>query len=609
MKLRFLQLLVLSLLFPFALIANPTRFFILTDVHVTPGNPNESKLKEAVEEINNSKADAVLILGDLTNEGSDEQLTNVKGILDNITLPSFYIPGNHENNWSQSATKTFIDLWGNDRFVTEVNDLVVIGCNCGPFMKMGDGHVKQEDLHWLKATLDRMVKDGKRVVSVNHYPLRKDDLDNYSDYIKILEQYPTIIHLNGHYHKYIPYPAGDIQGMMLAALDRGNNEYGYSIVDVDNDSIFIYSKPLGNDAEQKASFPVKTENKPFVAEELQSFSVPEGFVIEKLWTDSASIFTRLGIDDNNIYFGNSLGYAKAIDKKTGDLKWATPTGASLFSRPQSYNSKVYMPGGVHAMFIMDTKDGSILKTIPSSGAYVADGLAIDGKLYQGGYKKFEKWDMQADTLMWRMDSLGNYCQAAPVVDGDDLFFGAWDTFLRSVDADSGKLNWKWSNGKTANMLGPGNVVPVVTDTKVITVAPDRYMTAIDRNTGETIWRVNNHKYRESLGHNADNTRAYAKTMDGELVIVDLTSPDFNEIACVDLKLGYEHAPCIVAESDGIIYAGSRSGKIAAVDAASLEHLWTIPVGVSEVNGIDIDPATGDVFISLIEGTIFHIKKK
>ena len=132
------------------------RLAILSDVHVTPGNANEGKLREAVAEINATDVDAVMMTGDLTNEGSDEQLLNVKGILDGITHPLYVIPGNHENNWSQSACKTFNDLWGSDRFVFTVGNLVVVGMNCGPFMKMGDGHIKQEDLLWLDSTLKQL---------------------------------------------------------------------------------------------------------------------------------------------------------------------------------------------------------------------------------------------------------------------------------------------------------------------------------------------------------------------------------------------------------------------------------------------------------------------
>ena len=138
-------------------------------------------------------SDVHVMNGDLTNEGSDVQLANVKTILDGITAPLFVLPGNHENNWSQSATKTFVDLWGNDRFVATVDSLVMIGINCGPFMKMGDGHIKQEDLHWLRSTLDSVATAGYKVLSFNHYPLNAD-LDNCRDYVEILEKYPVLGH-------------------------------------------------------------------------------------------------------------------------------------------------------------------------------------------------------------------------------------------------------------------------------------------------------------------------------------------------------------------------------------------------------------------------------
>ncbi len=586
-----------------------TRIVVLSDVHVTPGNANESKLIEAVEEINSLKGiDLVIMNGDLTNEGSDEQLKNVKRILDKITYPLYTLPGNHENNWSQSATRTFIDLWGNDRFVTEVDDLIIIGCNCGPYMKMGDGHIKQEDLHWLKSTLDKMVSNNKRVVSFNHYPIRKDDIDNYIDYIRVLENYPTIVHINGHYHRYIPYKSGNIPSMMVASLDQGDNIYGYSILDIDKDSVSVYRKVIGKDEELLERFHTTTTVEPYITEDTVSHTVPEGVTITKLWTDSASIFTRIGINSQNIFFGNSLGDIKAIDKNNGELKWGLNTGASLFSRPVSTDSVVVVPTILHKIMMLDARNGSVISESTVEGPYVADGVIENGTLYQGGYKMIEKREIGSGKTIWRFDSISNYCQASPVIDGDDIVFGAWDTNLRCLNKNTGELKWKWNNGKEANMLGPGNVVPVVTSDKIIIVAPDRYMTAINRQTGTTLWRNNDHRYRESLGVSADGTTAYAKTMDGELVAVDITGDDFNEKWIVDMGIGYDHAPCIVGESNGIIYAGSRRGILSAVDPSEKKLLWTASLGNSEINGIDIDPSDGTVYVSLIEGTIFKITK-
>ena len=594
---------LLSLFFLLSAISlSATRIIVIADLHVLPGNDCEKNLKIAVEEINKSDADLVVINGDLTNEGSDEELSNVKSILDQIKLPQFVLPGNHETTWSQSATKTIFDLWGNDRFVTEFDNYVIVGIACGPYMKMGDGHIKQEDLHWLDETLAKHCTNGKQVISFNHYPLKKD-LDNYDDYIRILRKYPVIAHVNGHYHKYEKYVSenfGDINCMMVRSLDFKNGNYGYTIMDVDADSVIFHNKQLGKDPVRVDGFAISlpTTNSDIALKMLE----------ENLHADSASVFTRLGFDKKTIYFGNSLGYAKAIDKKSGKLLWSIPTGASLFARPVVAGKYVVIPSAAKELLWVNPKTGEIIQRNASDGAYVADGVYKDNALYIGGYNKFEKWDAKTRKLIWRYEALNNYCQAAPVVDGNDVIFGAWDTYLYCLDAKTGQLKWKWNNGKSRNQLGPGNVVPVVTRERIYIVAPDRYMTAIDRKTGKTIWRNNEHKYRESLGCSEDGTHVYAKTMDGELVAVDATTGEFKKLWVVDLKLGYEHAPCIVAEKDGIVYAGSRRGLVVAVNPQTQSVIKTFFLGKSETNGIDIDPTSGNVYTSLIEGTIFKLNK-
>ncbi|MBR6663093.1 MAG: metallophosphoesterase, partial [Alistipes sp.] len=150
---RFLSLMICSLL---ALSATAqTRIAVLADLHVSPGNRNSQKLKEVVAEINADPTQIVIVAGDLTNEGSDEELTCVKEILDGLKKPQFVVPGNHEDQWSQSACKRFVEKWGSDRFFTELDGMVIVGINCGPYMKAADGHIKQEDLTWLDETLSK----------------------------------------------------------------------------------------------------------------------------------------------------------------------------------------------------------------------------------------------------------------------------------------------------------------------------------------------------------------------------------------------------------------------------------------------------------------------
>ena len=599
--LTLLALFVLSL----AMQGGVVRLAILSDVHVTPGNANEGKLREAVAEINATDVDAVMLTGDLTNEGSDEQLRNIKGILDGITHPLYVIPGNHENNWSQSACKTFNDLWGSDRFVFTVDNLVVVGMNCGPFMKMGDGHIKQEDLLWLDSTLNVMVKPGMQVLSVNHYPIL-DDLDNYRAYVDVLKKYPVITHQCGHYHRWRLYETDGINGVIVRALDMGGGNYGYTLmtIDLDRQWIEVYNKVIGNEPEVMFSYRINTD---YYMSQLpqEHYTVPSDFTVERIVADNASIFTRLGVDGKNIYFGNSLGYCKAVDKRTGALRWQYKTDAMLFSRPAVSDKYVVLPTSDKRLIWLDKKTGKARWQYQADGPYVADGVVSGGILYQGGYKTFQAWDVKRHRLLWQYDSINNYCQAAPVIDGNDVIFGAWDTNLRSLNRRTGKLNWQWNNGKSANLYSPGNVVPVVTQDHVIIVAPDRVTTAIDRRDGTQVWREkNDNKVRESLGNSANGEVAYAKTMDGTLVAMS-TGDKYQFLWEVDLGFGYEHAPCIILERYGHIYCGSRRGMLAVVNAATHELEFTYRLGTSEVNGFDYDDE-GNVYCSLIEGTIWRI---
>ena len=605
-------LLFSSLLFGAVQDADALKFTILSDIHVTPGNECEKQMMYAIDEINSNDSEFVVVSGDLSNEGSDVELYNVKRLFDLIKKPLYVLPGNHEDNWSQSALKTFNDIWNDDRFVFEKDNMVFIGINCGPYMKMGDGHIKQEDLIWLDSQLSKRVTPGKLVVSINHYPITKD-LDNWQDYISILQKYPTIVHICGHYHTYKQYRSGDIDAVICRALDMRHSQlgYGYSTMDIKNDSVYLYDKQIGKAEKLRYSFKQVKKHPKYKYEKEAKNIIPANMDIKCVYRDSASIFTRVSIDKSNVYFGNSLGEVKAVNKNNGELVWKFKTRASLFSRPALTSKYIIIPTADKRIIWADKKTGRIIKENDSEGPYVADGVISSNHLYQGGYKKFECWDVNTGNRAWVNNELNNYCQAACVIDNNDVIFGAWDTYLRCLDKKTGKLKWKWNNGVNYNMLGPGNCVPVVNKERVFIVAPDRFMTVLDRQTGKQIWRTDfdkKYRVRESLGFSEDKKLIYAKTMDGQLLAVSATANEPKVEFVVDLTFGYEHTPCLVVEKDGIIYCGSKTGLLAAVDKQTKSLLWTYKLGTSALNGFEINQ-DGYVYASLIDGSIWKFKKK
>ncbi|MFR1237270.1 MAG: PQQ-binding-like beta-propeller repeat protein [Barnesiella sp.] len=583
-----------------------TRFALLTDIHVVPGNNNEKFLEQVVDEINQSDLPFVVITGDLTNEGSDEQLYNVKRIFDGLKKPYYIIPGNHEMNWSQSAGKTFNDIWGSDRFCFKRDGMLFLGFNCGPYMKMGDGNVKREDILWLERTLKEQA-GNKPVIVLAHYPFTPD-LGNWDEVVNILKDYNVVSAFCGHGHRYIHSKYGElINGVMCRALDmRKDNFGGYSIITVKNDSVMVHEKPYGQPAVEKYKF----------AAGHRVISAPVGTGTETkndehaelFFFDNASVFTGVAVDKNNIYFGNSMGEAKAVSKKDKKELWSVKTGASLHSVPVAVKNEVIVPATDGRIMALDSRTGKIIWENPAVGPFVANGIKEGNYLYQGGYKKFSKIDVRNGKTIWSYDSIGNYCQARPVIAGDRILFGAWDTHLYCLDKNTGRLLWKWDNGKNANMLSPGNCVPAVYQDKVIVVAPDRYMTAVSLTDGHEIWRSNKYKVRESMGQSKSGNIIYAKLMDGELLAVSADGDTYNDLWVEDTGIGYEHSPCPLLEYNGIIYLSSRMGDLVAVDSLTHRILWKKKCGYSAFNSFTVD-GNGDIYASMIEGKIWRIPAK
>lgn len=598
---------VLSLFFCLcACLGAQTEFVLLTDIHVTSGNKREAALQTIVEEINRSGVPFVVVSGDLTNRGSDRELKNVKDILDGLGMPYYAIPGNHELNWSESAGKTFVDLWGNDRFVFRRDSMLFIGFSCGPYMKMGDGHVKREDVLWLDRTLQEEAKPGMRVYVFQHYPL-SDGLSNWREVTDVLRKYPVVASFCGHGHNLERLNSGGIPGVMCrATYNRQDEGPAYNIVTLAGDSVYIDEKYPGCDPVRYFAFAGGTDNSVCPEPEAeQSGPVPAG--LELVFEDDATVFTGVAAGRDYLYFGNSLGEVKAVSLKNGRKAWSYATGASLFSRPVHYGSLVIVPAADGNIYAFGEKDGKVHWTLRDGKPFVADGLAADGKLYQGGHNKFYKIDISSGTPEWVFDSLQNYCQAQPALAGDRIVFGAWDTYLHCLDRESGRELWRWSNGNSQEMLSPGNCVPVVSADKVFVVAPDRYMTAVALEDGKEIWRTNAAQVRESMGQSADGERVYAKLMDGHVIAVSVVSPDYRLLWNVDAGLGYEHAPCPILEHEGIVYAGSRSGWVAAIDPAAPKVLWKYRCGHSAVNRFTVG-ADGNVYFSLVEGKIYRIER-
>lgn len=592
-----LRLLSFTILIVFAGIASAQiRFAFLTDIHVVPGNEQEKALQRAVDEINTSNFDFVVVTGDLTNMGSDIELENVKSILDNIKIPYHVIPGNHETNWSESAGITFSRLWGNDRFSFTSGNYRFIGYSTGPYMKMGDGLVKNEDVNWLSDELERWTNAGQTVINLAHYPLT-GDLSNYTSVVGLLKKYNVPLSLCGHGHTLQMMDFDGVKGLMGRALIGRDRSLGYNTIVFRNDSAFVGEKILGENEKLVYSFklskPQSTDTKPINTENIQINA-------NWLYQDSCSVMDGAAIWKDKVFIANSCGVVKCIDTSSGAVDWQFFTGQPIYAKPFTDGRRVYIGTTGRGLMALNIKNGIPEWEYCSKSPVVAPGRVVKNRIYIGlGSDGFACLDAQTGKDIWKFSDYDTFVQAEPVVTNDRVIFGAWDTNLYCLNRSDGSLIWKWNNGSPVRLLSPGNVTPAVAGNRVFLVAPDRYLTILNLEDGSQILRTKAHQVRESMGITNDGMHVVAKTMNDSVIFVDTRSLAITSLYC---GFGYEHNPCPMTEINGVIYGGTRQGVLFAIDRKRMELQWSKKLGNSSITRI-ADAGKGRVLVSLMEGVI------
>ena len=583
------------------------KFVQLTDLHVSVGNDNDFLLQNIVKEINNSDNEFVVVTGDLTNRGADDELKQVHSILSKLKKPYYVVSGNHETNWSESAGLTYKKIFGEDKFVFSKGDYVFIGFPCGPYMKMGDGFVKHEDVLWLDKTLkDSLKNNNKKVLNFAHYPL-DNSVSNYKEVLSVLEKYPTVATFCGHGHTLRKYDFSGLSGLMgtsITSLDGKTKSYNEVIIS--KDSISIYQKEIDKPGVFKFSVPSKPSK---ITIPKDSLAIQSPFL-----KDIASIYSLPAFDKKNVYFTNSIGEIQSVNLKNKKVNWKTETGNSIYFSPIIVKNNLVIGTIEGNLLGFDTQSGKQKWTIPVGGVLVGSPIAENNRVYTASSTAFICADAVSGKVIWQSNLPMSYSQGIPLIQGDKIIFGVWDSYVYCLDKNTGKLIWKWNNGNDKQILySAGNVNMVASRNRLYFVTPQRFLTILDIETGKTLLRTQKWKIRESMGKSQDGKWFYGKTMDGELVrvplndTIELTEESFvNQSKVLDLKWGYEHNPAGILEKNNKIYIGSRKGEVIIVDAAKFEIIKQINLGSSSINGFTVDDK-GQVWASLIEGGIFLLE--
>lgn len=591
----------------------PFRFAFISDTHI--GSPNggaEEDLRRTVADINQMTDIAfVVITGDITELGTDAEIKLAKQILDELKVPYYIIPGNHDSGWSESGGVTFGKVFGNDKFLFDYNGITFMGCASGPYLRMSDGHIPRDAVVWMDKELKK-IGPSKPIIFLNHYPLN-NGLDNWYEATNRLKEHNTLAVLCGHGHNNHALNFEGIPAVMGRSNLRAKAAIGgYNFVDIKTDSMIFSERKPGNTTLAPWTR-VKLESHQYELTdkyERPSYKVNDSFPdVRPKWefSSDANVISTPAIANGYVIFGNSLGKIEAISLSNGKKQWAFQTGNAVYSSPAVSGNKVVIGSGDGSVYCLSAHKGKMLWQFKTSAAVLGCPLIDKNNVFIGGSDHhFRALDLNTGKELWNFDGLDGPVVSTPVLYKGKLIFGTWDRNLYALDATNGKLLWKWNNGSAIRNYSPAACIPVIKDDVVYVVAPDRYLTAIDVNTGATLWRNNESTVRESIGISADGQYVYGKTMNDTIVAFPTSREKQTAAWKLDCGFGYEHVPSMLIEKDGIVFFGTKNGKVYAIDPQSRKRLWTFKIDNSMVNTINvislkrIIASTMDGKVSLLE---------
>jgi eukaryotic-like serine/threonine-protein kinase len=308
-----------------------------------------------------------------------------------------------------------------------------------------------------------------------------------------------------------------------------------------------------------------------------------------------------------LYIGSADHRLYAINAATGTQKWAFKTGSGVASSPAVANGTVYFLSYDSIFYAVDAASGTLkwkyvtggerrfaarhlhgsqpaAETMPDPfDVYLSSPVISQGSVYFGSSDgNVYSLDAASGKLNWKFPT-GDVVHASPVLSAGILYIGSWDSYFYAIDAATGAQKWRFKTGEDPDIHNQVGIQSsaVVSEGLVYFGCRDSNLYALDAATGEKKWAYNN---------KGSWVIASPVVSDGKLFFATSDSGMFR---AVDAKTGKDlfqikfsgwptfSSPAIAGN---MLYVGSHSGKLFAIDIASHQQSWEFSTDGAQRNG-------------------------
>jgi eukaryotic-like serine/threonine-protein kinase len=318
---------------------------------------------------------------------------------------------------------------------------------------------------------------------------------------------------------------------------------------------------------------------------------------------------------DTLFIGSADHRLYAINAATGAQKWAFKTGSAVASSPAVADGTVYFLCYDSIFYAVDAASGTLKWKFATGGerrfaarhlhgsqpatetmpdpfdVYLSSPVISRGSVYFGSSDgNVYSLDAASGKLSWKFLT-GDVVHASPVLSNGVLYIGSWDSYFYALDAATGTLKWRFKTGEDPDIHNQVGIQSsaVVSDGLVYFGCRDSNLYALDAATGEKKWAYNN---------KGSWVIASPVVSDGQLFFATSDSGMFRAL---NAKTGQElfsikfsgwptfSSPAIAKD---MLYVGSHSGKLYAIDLTGQKLAWEFSTDGNRQNGATYTNADG-----------------
>jgi len=225
----------------------------ISDPHV--GSPYfvPNLMTRVISELNELQPDAVVVTGDLTNEGFRQEYKAWVAYAERIQAPIYTVPGNHDSR--NVGYLHFEDLIGPRMWSVDIQGVRIVGMDSSePDQdegKVGRGHYEWVAREFLQPAQLRMFVLHHHLLPIPGTGRERSTVMDAGDLLEVLVHAGVHVVLSG--HKHVPYVwrledmyvanAGTVSSLRV----RGYTKPCYNVLEFDGDAVKIHRKfPFGD---------------------------------------------------------------------------------------------------------------------------------------------------------------------------------------------------------------------------------------------------------------------------------------------------------------------------------------------------------------------------